>query len=201
MSRQPSFLLPGDDPAEYAQLLAALTSEYKPDGPTESFLVDEIAEAQWKLRRIGPVEGDLIRATGAHYLADAYAKAGDHLLKLSRYESTLRRNWYRAVKELRMIRREKAQTARNDSKPIVHSKPIGRSNAIDHSKPIQQLQPVPPAIAPDNSKPMPEHLARELAAHQRRDPFFDPQADAGQMSKALRNWFQKHPLTTHADLA
>jgi hypothetical protein len=37
---------------------------------------------------------------------------------------------------------------------------------------------------------MPTHLERELAAHRRRDPLFDPRMDASQMSKELRKWFQ-----------
>jgi hypothetical protein len=37
---------------------------------------------------------------------------------------------------------------------------------------------------------MPLRLERELAAHLRRDPDFDPEMDASQMSKELRRWFQ-----------
>jgi hypothetical protein len=124
MSSRPSFLLPAEDPAEFEKLSAALHDEYKPEGPTESFLVHEMAEAQWKLRRIAPVESDLLQATGAHYLAEAYAKGCDTFLKMSRYESTLRRNWYRAVKELRILRREKQKQHKNDgSKPIDRAQP------------------------------------------------------------------------------
>jgi hypothetical protein len=36
---------------------------------------------------------------------------------------------------------------------------------------------------------MPPHLERELQAHKRRDPLFDPKRDASQMSKELRKWF------------
>jgi hypothetical protein len=41
---------------------------------------------------------------------------------------------------------------------------------------------------------MPAHLERELAAHKRRDPLFDPKMDASQMSKELRRWFEKSAL-------
>jgi hypothetical protein len=40
---------------------------------------------------------------------------------------------------------------------------------------------------------MPAHLERELAAHKRRDPLFDPKM-ASQMSKELRRWFEKSAL-------
>jgi hypothetical protein len=36
---------------------------------------------------------------------------------------------------------------------------------------------------------MPLHLEREMMAHRRRDPLFDPRMDASQMSKELRKWF------------
>jgi hypothetical protein len=179
MSSRPSFLLPAEDPAEYEQLLAALESEYKPEGPTESFLVQEIAEAQWKLRRIGPVEGDLLQATGARYLAEAYAKCCDHLGKLSRYESTLRRNWYRALKELRTLRIEKAKNDRDDSKPIAPSK------QVDDSKPIRNSKP----NAHCDEKRMPTGLARELPAHHRNftsahvDSFDIPKDSAAGVSR------------------
>jgi hypothetical protein len=182
MSLRPSFLLPAEDPVEFERFFAALQNEYQPQGPTESFLVHEIAESQWKLRRIAPVEGDLLQATGAHYLADAYAKGCDHLLKLSRYESTLRRNWYRAVKELRVLRREKLQ-ARQANEASPH---------VDRSKPI------PATSVENNSKPMPEPLARELAAHRVRNPLFDPHVNANEMSKALRNWLREYPATASA---
>jgi hypothetical protein len=39
---------------------------------------------------------------------------------------------------------------------------------------------------------MPAHLERELAAHKRRDPLFDPKMDASQMSKELRRWFERN---------
>jgi hypothetical protein len=165
---RPSFLLPEEDEKEYTELLVALENEYKPAGPTECFLVSEIAEAQCRLRRITSVEGDLLQATGARYLADAYAKACDHLGKLSRYESTLRRNWYRAVKELRTIQKEKqkASTARDELKPIPISKPVddlkpiarpkppAQSNAVNHSKPIDALTPVDPVQTRNQTKPI-----------------------------------------------
>jgi hypothetical protein len=59
--------------------------------------------------------------------------------------------------------------------------------------------PTPAAPPPDEakpvceSKPMPAHLERELAAHKRRDPLFDPKM-ASQMSKELRRWFEKSAL-------
>jgi hypothetical protein len=72
---RPSFLLPEEDEKEYTELLVALENEYKPAGPTECFLVSEIAEAQCRLRRITSVEGDLLQATGARYLADGLCQS------------------------------------------------------------------------------------------------------------------------------
>jgi hypothetical protein len=72
--------------------------------------------------------------------------------------------------------------------------------------PIPGHVDAPPKPAPEpkmqlcDSKPMPAHLERELAAHKRRDPFFDPRRDASQMSKELRKWFARNHESSRNDL-
>lgn len=45
-------VLPWEDEAEYAKLLEALVEEYRPRGPTEDHLVEEIAGVIWRKRRL-----------------------------------------------------------------------------------------------------------------------------------------------------
>lgn len=45
-------VLPWEDEEEYATLLAAFINEYKPVGPTEEHLVEEIAGIVWRKRRL-----------------------------------------------------------------------------------------------------------------------------------------------------
>jgi hypothetical protein len=193
------FVLAGEDPA-FEALLAALRQEHQPTGLTESFLVEELAQAQWKLQCI----------------ARSGAGSNDPALpppdKLRRYEDSLRRNWYRALRELRVYQRERTRAmqaharqeqAEADNRFIqmleeTTALPIFPLAAENH----ESAAPEPPPAAADHQsaapepppappKPMPAHLQRELAAHKRRDPLFDPKNDASQMSKALRSWFEK----------
>ena len=45
-------VLPWEDEAEYAKLLEALVEEYRPRGPTEDHLIEEIAGVIWRKRRL-----------------------------------------------------------------------------------------------------------------------------------------------------
>lgn len=44
-------IVPGENPKEFAALLADLVHEWKPDGPTEEDAVLSIAQAMWRKRR------------------------------------------------------------------------------------------------------------------------------------------------------
>ena len=52
-------VLPEEDRAEFEALLAALEAEYAPAGPTETFLVRELASTQWRLLRHSRIETGL----------------------------------------------------------------------------------------------------------------------------------------------
>jgi len=45
-------VLPWEDGAEYAAIVAALTAEHNPQGPTEEHLVEELAGIIWRKRRL-----------------------------------------------------------------------------------------------------------------------------------------------------
>ncbi len=50
--RSQAVLLPGDDPAEYEALLAELTDHHKPEDLTDRRFLREMADAEWRLRRV-----------------------------------------------------------------------------------------------------------------------------------------------------
>jgi hypothetical protein len=50
--RSKTVLLPGDDPAEYEVLLDELTAQFSPQDLTEIRFVREMADADWRLRRV-----------------------------------------------------------------------------------------------------------------------------------------------------
>lgn len=53
-------VLPHEDASEFTALLAALIDEHKPSGITERHLVDELAAAIWRKRRVLQAEGATI---------------------------------------------------------------------------------------------------------------------------------------------
>ena len=50
--RSATVLLPGDDPAEYESLLTELSEHFAPTNLTETRLVREMVDAEWRLRRV-----------------------------------------------------------------------------------------------------------------------------------------------------
>ena len=54
-------VLPWEDADEYQALVAALTAEHNPRGPTEEHLVEELAGILWRKRRLRMAEGALYR--------------------------------------------------------------------------------------------------------------------------------------------
>jgi hypothetical protein len=186
-------LLPGEDPAEFEALAAAFVEEHRPSGPSEEFLVAELAQAQWKLGRAAGIEAGLLagetedRSLTAIFQADM--AAGEALLKLARYENGIRRNWYRALNELRALRRERTKANVSDirlkkiEERISFNKMIEESMRIPNytrptvkpaapAAPPRESKPIAQPPAPDTSKPtaptqparvqMPAHLRKEL---------------------------------------
>jgi hypothetical protein len=179
-------VLPHEDPAEYQALLEALIADHKPQGATQLFLVEEMAQAQWKLRRIAAMEAELLTSeySLANWFKDDCSK-DEVLLKLSRYEGSARRAWYKALAELRRLRSEQASDADRRTRMLKAEAEYGFHRMMSRELAIPAL----PSRQNDKTKPMPVHLTAELERHRRRDPDFDPVKDRSQMSKELRRWF------------
>jgi hypothetical protein len=103
-------VLPGEDPDEYDRLLAELLDEHKPAGPTERFLVQQMAQAQWKLDRIARMEQQIFERRMASGEAADPAAAWDQdcagpnsLLKLGRYQAAAQRAWFKALAALQSL--------------------------------------------------------------------------------------------------
>jgi hypothetical protein len=153
LSSRDFFLLPGEDLEDFQALLDAYLQEHQPEGPTESFLVNELAHCQWKLRRVSAVEAGLL---GAHEADSSPVErinadlAGPGLLlKLGRYEARIRRDWYRALSELRALRRDTARAVAAEAR-YQQAQSDAEFNrllqAID--KPISLRTASPPPVPP-----------------------------------------------------
>lgn len=53
-------VLPEEDRGQFLELLQALEAEHQPVGPMEEFFVQQLAAAQWRLRRLGRIETGLL---------------------------------------------------------------------------------------------------------------------------------------------
>jgi hypothetical protein len=64
-------VLPWESAGEFEALLAELMAEYRPEGPTQRHLVEELASIMWRSRRVGLAEAAIYRA-GLHEAVSAY---------------------------------------------------------------------------------------------------------------------------------
>src|SRR6185369_14473420 len=119
-------VLPGEDPDFYNQVLHDLRTEYAPATTQEEMLVHQIAENFWRILRarnmetgsfIG-VDQDFARLYGLtpapaddltrnSQLAAAFTKYGKMFDRISRYETTAERSYYRAIRELTRLQKNR----------------------------------------------------------------------------------------------
>lgn len=125
-------VLPNESPEEFQELLDAFLAEYQPAGPTETLLVEQMAMAAWRLRRMRALETGLFglrmsqlpRDENAAALdpssrAFAYDASGSRAIEgLSRYETRIERSFYRALHELERLR---SASPENNSANQTHS--------------------------------------------------------------------------------
>jgi hypothetical protein len=105
---------------DYAEFTENLCVELKPVGELEGALVGRIGGLFWRLKRIGKLEAGILEWRDARESSlgslgldlslkgEAYTRAADVLVKLSRYETSIERSLYKALHELQRL-----QAARN----------------------------------------------------------------------------------------
>lgn len=139
-------VLASEDQTAFNSLIENLLSEFQPHGEHESFLVQQMAEARWRLTRIRRIETaafDLLVGEPApenpyaRIAEKMIANGGDVLARLERYASAAERSYYKAHKELMasvLPRRKEQQAERSRSEdamlerilrpPVFRTKPI-----------------------------------------------------------------------------
>lgn len=136
-------VLPNENAAEYNDLLASLQAEFSPRTAAQSFLVEEMARAQWKLRRVTAMEHELLSGAGdlTQWFKEDCSK-DQVLLKLGRYESAARRAWYKALGELRKFQQAKQIASEQELEETLEA-------LINAPMPGNyKANPIPPAPAP-----------------------------------------------------
>jgi hypothetical protein len=112
-------VLPHEDQDEFDILLACLRDEMAPANEHESFLVEQMAQSRWRLRRLQRLENaafellmeieqgsPLVTLDSDHRIAARMIQGrGDALASLHRYSTAAERSYYKAHKEFLAARR------------------------------------------------------------------------------------------------
>jgi hypothetical protein len=166
-------LLHYEDPAEFETLRNSYIEEHQPETPTEHYFINEMANAQWRLRRLRTIEADLIRIrmsadpsiddqaaqAEAVRLASDSTKALNFLL---RQESALRRQYERALRMFWECRRqqEKRNEANAKAQPQKVTKRTQSSpELVTFMRRVSEFCAAPPPLPPPQSPqpPKPHH--------------------------------------------
>ena len=144
----PLVVLACEDQNEYDTLYQGFVDEYTPVSPTEEALVKQIADSQWKLRRLEKIEqrvfDKLMEQAAADTSEDPFEAMAKNLLAagksnnvlglLARYQGTLNRQFHQAIKELRKIQNDRVdEYCRNLKREALHL--IG--GRADHSHEVK----------------------------------------------------------------
>ncbi|MBM3812038.1 MAG: hypothetical protein FJW20_10450 [Acidimicrobiia bacterium] len=155
-------VLHGEDPAQYDALRNELALDLHPSGVTENFLVDQIAQAQWKLMRIARIEA--CEFTPHPDYADQFPKDGNPdevnaaiyasdcsnsqiFLKFARYESAARRAYHQALNQLLKLQATRRKLRQEESVQAAQPQPAQPNTANYKTNPI--LPDPDPAIPID----------------------------------------------------
>ena len=137
-------VLPSEDPAEFDRQLRELENDLRPENSLEFELVRQIADAQWRMRRLVRIEtaflSGAIEAQRSHeeifhpdniqpgregesqLLGAGLLGRTQALLHLARYDAHLSRRYYRAIAELGRLRKlERAAEQYRESKTTKQS--------------------------------------------------------------------------------
>ena len=156
-------VLPGEDPADFDSQLAALEADIQPANSLEFELVRQIADAQWRMRRLTRLETGFIAASVAdkrrltekyhperlrpgydgetQLLGSAMLDRTQALVHLARYDGHLSRRFFRAVKQLADLRRDERKA--RETRPSTDSDPYrGRYVPAQAPPPIDTPNPM-----------------------------------------------------------
>jgi len=168
-------LIPGESQQEYDAHVAAYIQQFQPANGVESDLLQTMAVARWRLRRIPGIEANMIAneivanpdvyqeySTEHQQTAWAFDRCSHALSLLTRYEATLNRTFERAWKQLQSL-----QSARF----VAESEKLRNENAPARSSVEHRAESIPAApllgvVAPHASAkkaipwPAPSNLVR-----------------------------------------
>jgi hypothetical protein len=115
-------VMPYEELTAYQRHVKNLTDEYHPANTTEALLVQQIADASWRLNRIAALESNILALSvqGEDALEDtmaiaaAFEKQSKALANLSLHSQRLSRQFQQTVTQLRELQKQRQDQERND---------------------------------------------------------------------------------------
>ncbi len=192
-------VLPSEDPAEFDSQLSALEADIQPANSLESELVRQIADAQWRMRRLTRLETGFLAASLAAtrrlmerlhpdslqpgydgetlLLGSGMIDKTQTLVHLARYDGHLSRRFFRAIKQLRDLRRDEreaheARTSAGSYAPVDPDPYRGRYVPAQAPPPIDPPSPTAGRIGFRTSREsVPKACSADLAPFQGPRPW------------------------------
>jgi hypothetical protein len=160
---------PGEDPAKFEALFAAHEADIQPEGALECELVRQIADAQWRMRRLTRIETGYLAASlenrrhldkGPRSEESSYEQetlllgscmfCGNlGLVHIARYDAHLGRRFERAIQQIAKLRESREKRPQSPAESALR-KPAGTTTAPLHeaeqSPPSENCEtnPIPP---------------------------------------------------------
>jgi hypothetical protein len=152
-------VMPAEDPAEFAAQLEALEADIQPEGALEHELVRQIADAQWRMRRLTRIETGYLAASleNRRHLAKAPRSQESSyeqetlllgscmfcgnlaLIHIARYDAHLGRRFERAIQQIAKLRESRQKRAQSPAESALR-KPAGSTTA-----PLHEAAQTPPS--------------------------------------------------------
>jgi hypothetical protein len=135
----------GHDP-DFDNFRGGFITEHQPSTPTELFLVEQMASAAWRLRRLRAAESGYWELIMSKFEDDPKA-CNSAMSNLNRYESRLESAFYKALHELERLRSERAE----EPQPIEPPQPSTEIGFVSPIKP--ETPPATPSTPPNPPDP------------------------------------------------
>jgi hypothetical protein len=148
-----SRVLSNENQQEFDDLIADYHRTFTPTNIFEKFLVEEMAQASWRLARFRRLEGVLIEQMAGAGNPDAVLTAAlldstaGALKTLQRLAAAAERSYYRAYKQLQAVRKQEDQPTEKPELPNEPNFTATRTNGAP------KIKPESPESSPAHSLP------------------------------------------------
>ena len=135
-------VMPTEDLAAYQQHVQALVDEYRPQGATETLLVQALADASWRLNRAASMEANFLTLfavpqpdpiSGAAAISAAMESQSKTLSNLSMHTQRLSRQMERTIAQLRDLQEIRQVQEKYDLNNLIDVIQLHRDKGIAYN--------------------------------------------------------------------